>query len=535
MRKFSKSILTLLLALIACAVIFTACDEGNTQQTEPPHTHVFGDWKTITEPTCTETGSKERICECGEKETEAIDTLGHTEGEWIIDKEATENETGAMHQLCSVCGATIKEENIPIPGPFKYTVNDDGTTCTIISSNKFSETELNIPEYIDGYKVTNIGFRALSSQPSLKIIVIPETVVNIDEEAFYKCRALTEIIIPSSVKSIGNRAFSNCDSLTEVTIPSSVTLIGSQIFSNSQNLTTVYYNSPYTVDSNTNGYPSNHPLWRCKATKVIFGGECVPEGILNAISSVKEVVISDNVKSIGEDAFIGCPNLEKITIGNGVSSISKGAFSYCTNLKDVIISSSVTSIEDRAFFGCTNLTEITIPASINNISATAFENTPNLSTVYYNSTYIPDHNSEEEMAFSPLYNASKIIFGCEYIPSDMLVFNRSVKEIVVLDNVSSIGYRAFQTCENLDSITIGNGVTSIGYLAFAECTNLKKVIIGKSLASIGQMAFFHCTNLSDIKYNGTIEQWKIISKDALWAETVPTKEVICINGTAPIN
>ena len=42
------------------------------------HEHSFGEWTVTTEPTCTEDGSKERVCECGEKETEVIPALGHT-------------------------------------------------------------------------------------------------------------------------------------------------------------------------------------------------------------------------------------------------------------------------------------------------------------------------------------------------------------------------------------------------------------------------------------------------------------------------
>ena len=41
------------------------------------HVHSFGEWTVTTEPTCTEEGSKERVCECGEKETEVILALGH--------------------------------------------------------------------------------------------------------------------------------------------------------------------------------------------------------------------------------------------------------------------------------------------------------------------------------------------------------------------------------------------------------------------------------------------------------------------------
>ena len=41
------------------------------------HEHSFGEWIVTTEPTCTEDGAKERVCECGEKETEVIPALGH--------------------------------------------------------------------------------------------------------------------------------------------------------------------------------------------------------------------------------------------------------------------------------------------------------------------------------------------------------------------------------------------------------------------------------------------------------------------------
>lgn len=50
---------------------------------------------------------------------------GHTEGEWIIDSESTCTVAGSKHQVCSVCGETIKTE--AIPAEHKEVVTDKGT------------------------------------------------------------------------------------------------------------------------------------------------------------------------------------------------------------------------------------------------------------------------------------------------------------------------------------------------------------------------------------------------------------------------
>jgi len=83
-------------------------------ETEPPHTHSFGAWNTVKIASCTEEGLAERICSCGQKETESIAKTEHRAGEWIIDKDSTETEEGSKHQACEVCGMTIKTETIAL-------------------------------------------------------------------------------------------------------------------------------------------------------------------------------------------------------------------------------------------------------------------------------------------------------------------------------------------------------------------------------------------------------------------------------------
>ena len=78
---------------------------------EPPvHEHVFGEWTVTKEATCTEAGERERVCECGEKETEAIPALGHDYKE--TDRvAATCEEAGKIVYTCANCG-DVKEEAI---------------------------------------------------------------------------------------------------------------------------------------------------------------------------------------------------------------------------------------------------------------------------------------------------------------------------------------------------------------------------------------------------------------------------------------
>jgi len=45
-------------------------------------------------------------------------------------------------------------------------------------------------------------------------------------------------------------------------------------------------------------------------------------------------------------------------------------------------------------------------------------------------------------------------------------------EVVIPEGVTSIGYGAFYSCENLTTITIPDSVTSIGESAFSYCKNL---------------------------------------------------------------
>ncbi len=102
------SVMALLLLMAACG-----------------HTHEFGEWTTASEATCVAVGVRERICECGEKETMEIPAVGHDYADASCLSAKTCRTCGAVEgealghawsdatchtpKTCQVCGTTEGE------------------------------------------------------------------------------------------------------------------------------------------------------------------------------------------------------------------------------------------------------------------------------------------------------------------------------------------------------------------------------------------------------------------------------------------
>lgn len=75
---------------------------------------------------------------------------------------------------------------------------------------------------------------------------------------------------------------------------------------------------------------------------------------------LKEIILPNTIKEIGENAFDKCTGLASVTIPNSVTTIGRCAFYDCSELTSITIPDSVTTIEWRAFQGCSGLTSVTI-------------------------------------------------------------------------------------------------------------------------------------------------------------------------------
>ncbi len=89
--------------------------------------------------------------------------------------------------------------------------------------------------------LTSIGNQAFNDYSNLTSINIPASVTSIGEYAFSYCNNLTSITIPedSQLTSIGHEAFYNCSNLVSITIPASVTSIGASTFNGCSSLASI--------------------------------------------------------------------------------------------------------------------------------------------------------------------------------------------------------------------------------------------------------------------------------------------------------
>ena len=89
-------------------------------------------------------------------------------------------------------------------------------------------------------------------------------------------------------------------------------------------------------------------------------------------SDIREVIIKDGVKNIGDAAFEDC-GLFYLTIPNSVTKIGTKAFAGCKSLFSIRISNSVTEIGSLAFSSCESLTTVFLPESVKLVGSKAFK------------------------------------------------------------------------------------------------------------------------------------------------------------------
>ena len=422
---------------------------------------------------------------------------------------------------------------------------------TIVSKDYDSNSGLNsifgsqVKKYILGEDITSIGSYAFSHCWQLPSFTIPASVTSIGNNAFYGCLSLTKVelnsnaivskdydsnlglssifgrqvkgyVLCENITRIGNYAFSGCSNLPSITIPASVTSIGDNAFDYCTQLAQVIVPNIGNwckiefSSSSSNPLSYAHHLYQDEDTEVT------------------ELVIPDDITSIGDYAFYGCSALTSVTIGNNVESIGASAFLNCSSLTKVelnsnavisknynsqsgmksffgsqvteyILGEDITSIGSYAFYSCSKLSSITIPASVTSIGNNAFKNCTQLAQVI-----VPNIGNWCKIEFSS--SSSNPLSYAHHLYQDE---DTEVTEIVIPDDITSIGDYTFYGCSALTSVTIGNSVESIGTSAFQNCSSLTSIEIPSCVTSIGNGAFSGCNNMTEVNLNSNA----IVSKD----------------------
>ena len=106
--------------------------------------------------------------------------------------------------------------------------------------------------------------------------------------------------------------------------------------------------------------------------------------------------------------------------------------------------------------------------------------------------------------------------------------NTEIFDLVIPNSVTSIGSYAFYHCSSLTSVTIPNSVTTIGSSAFENCHRLKSITIPNSVTSIGNYAF-NCKNLATVE--AMIQEPFKISSEVFSQNTINNATLYVPKGT----
>ncbi|MBR4259370.1 MAG: leucine-rich repeat protein, partial [Kiritimatiellae bacterium] len=350
---------------------------------------------------------------------------------------------------------------------------------------------------------------------SLRSITITDSEV-IGPGAIINCASLTNVKIGDGVKCISSQSFANCTGLVDVTIPDSVTTIGWNAFGNSgltsvmlsANVTNIDYSAfagapiqDYIVADGNPVYKSaNGFLMENDGITIL----CAPLGrsvvdFPGGVTSIKDffrgslrltsVTIPNSATNIADYAFSGCGSLESLLLGNQVKSIGYNAFYNCTNLSSVVIPDSVVKLGNYAFQGCYALT--------NGDGCVVFEgDAPSASSgVFPAGTKIRVYSWARGFDRAPWtsYDIIRVGIACS-VSDDGMVIGDGIG--CAFTNDTGI------TTLSVPSTIDGLPVAAIADRAFYGLTNLVSITIPSSVKRIGKNAFGGCSSLVSVTYIG---------------------------------
>ena len=347
---------------------------------------------------------------------------------------ATVEDGSYAHQWCIDNDVTVE-----VLSPFTYTDNGDGT-CTITGYNG-SAVHVDVPDELDGLKVTTIGEFGFD-MAQISSITLPEGLERIEELAFCFCENLTSIHLPASVNYVDSRAFSPYSAITQITVEEA-----NQTYTDVDGVL-------FTKDMNT--------LVRYPAAR-----------------TDTSYTMPDGVTTLGRTSMHLSYSLEEIILPETIETIDVCAMSYCVSLRT-----------------------INLPEGISYISEWALDNVGNVTAMVKGGSYAHQWCVDNDVAYNAIYpftyndngDGTATITGYTGT-SAAVTIPASINGL----NVTAIGDSAFENNTTITNVIIPEGVTSIGQYAFWQCRSLQSVSLPETLTTIEDYAFSFCSNLTELR------------------------------------
>ena len=315
----------------------------------------------------------------------------------------------------------------------------------------------------------------------------------IGDNAFNRCEGLVGVSADNSLLKIGNYAFANCAILNMVSVGNKLTSIGKYAFAGCEILAEMKL--PDTLQS-IGTYAFDKTLVYTSASeegKIVYIGNWVV-GMNVAGPFSEDIVFKPGTRGIADHTFYNLSISSNVFMPDSIEYIGRSAF-YKTQIKSVILSKNLKSIGDYAFYGCAGALfgdagYTAIPSKVEYIGRSAFYNCRSITSLS-----IP--SSVKDIGPYAFYK-------CVNLGTKGTEENPIQSEVIIAEGVLSIGERAFQGCEALVEIAIPNSVTYLGSHAFYKCTMLEKVTLGKGIKEIMPYTFYKCSALKEANISNSV-------------------------------
>ena len=414
-----------------------------------------------------------------------------------------------------VFGMCRSLKSVTIPGSLSIIGEDAFWGCENLRSvtvngrvDELGEFSFAYNDYLESFTVNGsvgmIGYAAMAMCPKLAEVILND-VEEFDYYAFNSCESLTAVTIPASTRNLGYASFAYCSALADVTFMSDDTSIDEATFYSCTSLTDVALPQNLTVLNDSVFTLCNH------LTRVNMGDKLVSigAGAFKNCSMLEQLALPASIRTIGPSAFLKCGQLKGVYISDiskwcGIDfanidsnplSLAKHLFMNGEEVTQLVVPHGVENIKKCAFYGASSLTSVSIPGSVASIGESAFKGCSGLTRVDVEDLAAWCGISFENEYSNPLSLALHLN-----------VAGNRLEHLVVPRGVTAIQDFAFNYCDDLVDVTIGNDVTSIGKNAFMTCVNLATVTIEDGVKSIGEKAFSVCTSLTELTLGRQVEK-----------------------------
>ena len=415
---------------------------------------------------------------------------------------------------------TVLHVNVVNPDVIMTSVTNPEVMSLLYRSGKLSSSEYLLKQEAELFTTDDLsiilGTNVISHFDEFKYFT---GVTEIPVNCFNNMSKLTSIVLPESIKTIGRSAFSNVG-LTYIYIPESVINIDVDAFGFSNYLTTIEVDRLNRIYHSHEGciYKDSHLstlyLIAPGLTEYIMPDETtsvygVGDVVWKNGRKLQRVVLNNKVSGIGGLWFLyGFENLIEVTGPEDHPNVSfyNGCI-YDKTFTELIYWPSAKSYSEDGLYQTENLklgnysfvqhkklSEFIIPNNVTEIGTWVFYNTSATKfVVHENVKTIGDQSFSWNSKLKTLEINTPGLTG-----THIAAYCTSLTSVILNDNTTSIPANTFTGCTALPEIDIPSGVTSLGYEAFLSCSMLQEITIPENVINIGNGCFSGCLKLGTI-------------------------------------